>query len=232
MSAKKNNKSNHLKKVLSSNKWNNNPSLDHAYINPNKQKIRGWKRRVRFLNNWGTAILNPPENFFQTNREYVYKRYRMYPWYNFYKHRQPPLWFFNILIEHFVRAYENWEKVFHESKEPYDLYLEIYDPHYILSEIECRKMKDHGDKYFFWPPSAATKSFPFDRFQSRACDLSAFEWELHIEEDFLFESELEDRETTANKLINNGYIKYDSENGIYYAKAIGDVWMGRRKKNK
>ena len=69
--------------------WN-----DLGYIDPNKWKIRGWKRRLKFLHNWGDWILTPDSAHWDSSSGYAYERYKVYPWYSFFKHREPPLWFF------------------------------------------------------------------------------------------------------------------------------------------
>lgn len=120
-----------------------------------------------------------PNNF----RTYPFTRdrYTVYPWYNFYKHREPPLWFFREIIMRLVIAFDSWEKIFIQREEPYDLFIRIYDPHYILSDIHCVKMEQQGDKYLYWPPSEVSKNFPFDKFGCKDYNLSKFDWELRVE---------------------------------------------------
>ena len=211
-------------------KWRNKSSIDTGYLDPNKWKIRGWNRRLRFLHFWGGWILTPDLKNWHSSDDYIYERYKIYPWYRFGKHRQPPLWFFKELIKQFVGAYDNWDKIFKERKEPYDLFVGIYNPHFILSKVECRRMEENGDKYEYWPFSKVNKPFPFDKFQSNAYDLTKFDWELCIEEDVIFESEFEDSETNEQVLLSKGYEKRENQHGVYFAKRIGDVWMGRKKK--
>jgi hypothetical protein len=229
-------KRNRLRTLIDLKKWYANP--ENGYIDPNKWKIRGWKRRVEYLNRWGNDIQKPYTGFlkitsgYNTDRPgsypYMRERYAVYPWYNFYKHRQPPLWFFKIIIGYFVSAFDKWDTTFAEYNEPYDVFIQIYDPHFIESEIHCVKMEEEGDRYDYWPVSEITKPFPFNKFGSSAYDLSKFDWELRIEEDIV-DDDFEYNGWNETKLFKNGYVKHAYEDRAYYTKPIGDVWVGRKK---
>ena len=202
---------------------------DNFYVNPNKKKVRGWGRKISELDNWGKAIFYPDLGGWNNGGEYTYDRYRQWPWYTFYGERHPPLWFFRELLKQYVSAYDNWDRIFRERNEPYDLQIEIHDSNYILSALECRRVQEWGHKHYYHPPAKVQRTFPINKFRSKKYDLSGFKWELCVEEDVIFESDLKWRERTKESLLNGGYAEYENHQGdVYFAKRTGDVWVGRK----
>src|ERR1700744_1323889 len=107
------------------------------YYSSRRKKIRGWKRRIKQLNAWGNRIQNPYLGRFKEVGDYTYDRCILYPFYTLEK-RQPPLWFYKIMVKKFAEACFEWNKVFEALKSPYDLQLWLYDPSFMWSEIICR----------------------------------------------------------------------------------------------
>ncbi len=196
----------------------------------NTKKIRGWKRRVKHLNRWGEQIKQPYTNYFVTDRgRYTYERYTVAPFYNAVK-RNPPLWFYKLIIAKLVTAYHEWIKTFDRLGVPFDLQLWLYDPAYIRSEIICYKMQQPDERKRFSWESALEKPFPFDKLGSEHYDLHAFEWILADDEHIWFEDDLEDADFTSSDLLSDGYTTKQQPDGtIYYAKRLGDIWIGRHK---
>jgi hypothetical protein len=200
------------------------------YYHSNHKKIRGWKRRIRQIDVWGEGIKKPYLKFFNETGDYTYDRCTLYPFYALEK-RHPPLWFYKLIIAKFIAAHKEWEKIFNDLNIAYDLQIWLYDPSYIRSEIICRKVEKKGDIIMYAWESKLKKTFPYGQFALNNVDLKQFEWVLTDEELVTFESELEDEGFTADELLADGYVKKDSgENGFYYAKRIGDLWIGRKKR--
>ena len=200
------------------------------HYNSQRKKIRGWKRRVEHLNWWGEQIKQPYTKYFITERgRHTYERYRVSPFYRLIK-RQPPLWFYKLIIAKIVAAYDNWQQTFDDLGIPYDLQLWIYDPDFIRSEIICYKMEEAGERKQFSWESTVDKPFPYNKFASKFYDLNKFEWLLADDEPIQFEDDCEDADFTVEDLLKEGYVKKEQNNGgIYYAKRLGDIWIGRRK---
>lgn len=196
----------------------------------NRKKIRGWKRRIRQLNRWGDYIQKPDMQYFDRSGGYTYDRCTMDPFYRLVK-RHPPLWFYRLIINKFISACHNWQRVFNDSGLNYDLQLQLYDPSYILSKIICYRVEDKNDRITFAWENDDEKPFPYRKFNNPAL-LEQFDWVLADEELVVFESELEDEDYTAEELLADKYVAKESEkHGIYYAKRIGDIWIGRMKIN-
>jgi hypothetical protein len=196
--------------------------------NANSKKIRGWKRRVKQINAWGEQIKVPQLGNFYQRGGYTYERCILYPFYVLEK-RQPPLWFYKLIVSKFLIAYFHWEEVFEKINVPYDLQLWIYDPNYMWSEIICQRVDSISERHDYFPMSDLNKSFPFKKFDNPYS--TKFKWQLADEETMILESELEDEGFTEEELIGTGYIKKQHDHyGAYFAKRLGDVWVGHKKR--
>lgn len=182
------------------------------------------------MERWGESIKEPYLKYFISNHDsHTYNRCYLYPFYALDK-RHPPLWFFKLILSKFVAAYFEWEKVFNQIGLPYDLQLWLYDPAHIRSEITCYRMNEQGERRRFAWESKLEKPFPYHKFVSPLFDLEQFDWILADDEDVIWEDDLDINETTDAKLIDEDFIRKEAgRNEIYYAKRVGDIWMGRRK---
>ncbi|WP_428330579.1 hypothetical protein [Mucilaginibacter sp.] len=198
--------------------------------NPKQKKIRGWKRRIKQLERWGESIKQPYLKYFLTESgRHTYERCYLSPFYRLDK-RQPPLWFYKLIVAKFILAFNKWEQTFKELNIPHDLQLWLYDPAYISSEIICHKMKQPGEFKRFSCESDIERQFPFEWFANAKYDLTLFDWILADDELVHFESDLEYADFSGQDLFADGYAKMVQEDGTaYYNKRIGDIWIGRRR---
>ena len=195
-----------------------------------KKKIRGWKRRVRQVEEWGEDIKEPIIDWFiQPTTRDIYRRCNISPFYNATK-RHPPIWFYKIIIEQFIVAYKHWKQKFDELGVPYDLQLLIYDPAYIKSEIACWKVGELNQRIKYSWESSTIKAFPYKTLGSKLYNLHDFEWILADDEHVHFESDFEYADFTAEELLNEGNIKkVQGDDEVYYSYRHGDIWIGRYK---
>ena len=203
--------------------------MNRPYHSP-RNKIRGWKRRIRQIDRWGEDLKQPYLGYFLSESgRYTYERCYLSPFYRLDK-RHPPLWFYKLIIAKFVEAYNAWEKVFEKSGIPHDLQLWLYDPSYIESEIICYKMQEHGEHMKLGWEAKEHKPFPYQKFAGKGYDLNAFEWVLAEENNVIWDDDFDYADFTLDEILADGYEKRELENGrVYYAKRIGDEWIGRRK---
>lgn len=198
--------------------------------NSQKKKIRGWKRKIRQLNQWGENIKQPNVAYFLSeNSRHIYQRCYLSPFYHLYK-QQPPLWFYKLIIDKFITAFYSWDQLFKRLNVPYDLQLWLYNPSFISSEIICHKMKDYGEvKRFTWE-SDLIKEFPYEKLKIAGHDLYQFDWILADDAHVHFEDDFEYSDFTATDLLDDGYVKKVQNDSVaYYTKRVGDIWIGRQK---
>jgi hypothetical protein len=196
-------------------------------MNLNKKKIRGWKRRVKILNAWGERILGvDPDVLNEYGR--AYQKCIIDPFYRFDK-RHPPLWFFKLIVGKLVIAFDAWGEVFKGNGQPYDLQLWIYEPNYIWSQLVCKKVDVNNKKYNYFSEMENQYAFPFEKFaNSNPEHLKTFDWARCAEQTYVDQYDIDEGYYTVDELIHNGYEKQTHQNGeIYYAKIIGNVWVGR-----
>jgi hypothetical protein len=218
-----------LRHIAKSHKWRTETGNADIYVPSNKNKIRGWKRKANALNDWGNAIQLPYLKYWNNGSNYMDAGYKAYPWYGFYGYRHPPIWFLKTLLQHLVCAYDKWNQVLKERNEPFDLFIELHDPNYILTELSCKRTDAFGIETYYWPPSEKQKPFPHNKFALKNYDITVFDWKLCDEEDYVFEDDVYWRNTTIEKLLSKGYYKTQTAKGeTYYAKKTGEVWIGRK----
>lgn len=192
-----------------------------------RKKIRGWKRRIRQVHQWGEQINSPDLRRFELSG-YTYDRCTLYPFYTLEK-RQPPLWFYKKIISKLVAAYNNWTKIFSDLEISYDLHIWLYDPDYIRSEIICYKTEAAGKTIRLNSEVQTNEPFPYNKFADANYDLHQFNWSFATDDDVFFEHEFKDADFTAKDLLNNGYELNFKENGTrYYFKQLNIIWVGRK----
>ena len=196
----------------------------------NKKKIRGWRRRAKILEWWGEWICKPHLLSFES-RGKIYEKCIIDPFYRLEK-RQPPLWFFKIIVSKLVVAFENWNKTFKELDQPYDLQLWIYEPHFIYSQLVCDRLHDGKIKVNYFDSMKNQYEFPFEKFSNgNINELKKFEWIRCAEETYIEQYDIDEGDFTLEDILADGYEKGNYNNGdIYYSKIIGNVWVGRVKK--
>ncbi len=195
---------------------------------PTRKKIRGWKRRIRQIDRWGEWIKSPDLKYFEKSG-YTYERCTLSPFYMIVR-RNPPLWFYKLIVSKFITAYKIWAVELDQTGIPYDLMLWLYDPAFIQSEIISYKVEHEGDRARFSWESDVQKPFPYSKFNHPLYNLNEFEWMLADDENVTFLSEM-DEKSDLDWYINNGYVKKVQKEGeIYYAKRTGNIWMGRLKR--
>jgi len=196
---------------------------------PDRKKIRGWKRRIKHINAWGEYIKQPYLKSFNNPGDYTYERSIISPFYRLVK-RQPPLWFYKLIITKLANAYLDWKKIFNELGIPYDLQIWLYDPKFIQSEIIGYVVENKSDRARYRWSEEEQKPFPYHKFSTDDTLLKKFDWLLFNDELVTFESELEYEDFNAEDMLAEGYVKKESDkHGYYYAKRIGDRWVGRLK---
>ena len=202
--------------------------MKNYYNNVSRKKIRGWKRRVRQIEDWGKSIKQPNIEWFE-RRGYTYERCYLHPFYVAEK-RHPPMWFYKLIIAKFLATYDNWNIAFNEHGKPFDIEFSLFDPSFIRSQLKCYKVDAPGEQLRFAWESDPNKPFPYQKFASPLYNLFNYEWILAAEENIIFQSDIDYDDLDVNEYLADGYIKKaQGDNEVYYAQRIGDRWIGRRK---
>jgi len=202
--------------------------MKNYYNNVSRKKIRGWKRRIKQLDEWGELIKEPNIQWFE-RQGCTYERCYLHPFYVAAK-RHPPMWFYKLIIAKFLTAMNSWMKAFNESGKPYDLEFSLYDPSFIRSELSSWGVPQQGEKKRFAWESDLNKPFPYQKFASPLYDLYDYEWILADEENIIFQSDIDYDGLDVNEYLADGYVKkIQRGDEVYYAQRIGDIWIGRRK---
>jgi hypothetical protein len=202
--------------------------MKNYYNKVSRKKIRGWKRRIKQIDDWGESIKRPNIEWFE-RRGYTYERCCLHPFYVAEK-RHPPMWFYKLIIAKFLVAYDNWILVLNDRGKPFDIEISLFDPSFIRSQLKCYEVDEFGERLSFAWESNLTKPFPYAKFGSPLYNLYDYEWTLADEENIIFQSDIDYDGLDVNEYLADGYIKKtQGGNEVYYAQRIGDRWIGRRK---
>lgn len=205
-------------------------------MNPfiNKKKVRGWKRQVAKINSWYHQVKTPDLSLLDEYRD-EYVKIWIDPWYRL-KKRNPPIWYFKLILDKFQSIFDDWEKAYKEYSKPYDLQIWLFDNSYISSEVVCAPVDKEGelrDNYFY--DCDQSIEFPEWKYQSTHFDPSKFSWlrRAHKWQQYEKLDELTNEE--IQELISEGYekeivFKGEKNENVCYSKVVDYVWVGRLKK--
>lgn len=210
------------------------PNLDY-----NKKKIRGWKRRIKQIEDWKQRYIHLDiEQLERHHRDYV--KLWIHPFYQLTK-RNPPVWYARLIFGAMIEVYESWHKQLKLLNEPFYLKIWLYDPNFISSQIVVafREQLHFYDHTFDLSP--IQKDFPVYQY-GKALYIQKFEWQLAIEADYYSLSELNEdialefRTEKEVKCIQNKAYKQESiqsknDENVLYSIKMGDVWIGEYKTN-
>jgi hypothetical protein len=198
----------------------------------NRKKIRGWRYQIKKIENWYLANYTPnTEKLSSWNDEYI--KIWIDPWYRLVK-RNPPLWYFRLILDKLVNLYDLWNMEFTNEDKPYDLQLWLFENNYIESELVSTRVENKNEKRNnFFIQCKSGRTFPMNKFNSKNFNYLNFEWSLNyatrdyfIKSDNLSESEIKN---LIKRGFNQEIIYKDSENEeVHFWKPYDYVWIGRK----
>ncbi|CAN5257364.1 hypothetical protein BH09BAC1_BH09BAC1_05300 [soil metagenome] len=110
----------------------------------NKKKVRGWNRRMKALRKWSKANALPSVNVLNS-RGHDYVKLWIDPWYRLVR-RNPPHWFFNLMLDELDVIYRHWDTFMQSNGEPYDLQIWITYPDLMGSQVVVDIMAKIGEE--------------------------------------------------------------------------------------
>lgn len=203
----------------------------------NKKKIRGWKRRIKQIEQWKQQHIElDTEQLGSIHRDYV--KLWIDPFYRL-RRRNPPVWYSRLLLEAMIEVYQSWSQRMKGLNEPFYLKMWLYNPHFINSQIvvafrDCLSYYDHT-----FDISNDKKKFP-SHLYGNILGLSQFKWHIAIDSDDYWLSDLKediglgfrtdkDIEVIKKRSYKHETVKLRSgEDTVYHVK-VGDVWVGEIK---
>lgn len=199
----------------------------------NKKKVRGWKRRIREVEEWKRNYLHLDiEELNLSQRRYV--KIWLDPWSRLIK-RTPPVWFSRIILQALLDIYKAWYEKLEGLGEPFYLKIWLFNPNFIHSQVVCAIGDAFHNYDNTFDKGTYKKDFPANL--SNIPDISLFVWEQCIDSNMYWESELQDNiadgyETIANynnivrRSYESGQMKLSYGDDTFYKINVGDVWLG------
>ncbi|WP_042163504.1 hypothetical protein [Paenibacillus gorillae] len=203
----------------------------------NIKKIRGWKRRIKQIEQWKLDYIHLDIEQLKSNqRDYV--KLWIDPFYRLTR-RNPPMWYSRLLLEAMIEVYRSWYQQMKGLNEPFYLKIWLYNPHFIHSQIvvafrECLNFYDHT-----FDKSTDHKAFPANLYGG-ILGLEQLKWELAVDsEDYCLSGLQEDielgfrtakdMEAIQRKAYKCETVKLSFGEDTVYNVRVGDVWLGEMK---
>lgn len=200
----------------------------------NKKKIRGWRRRIKQIDQWKQRFIDlDMEEMFRSNRDYV--KLWIDPFFRLTR-RNPPIWYSRLLLEAMIEVYQSWYEQMQRLNEPFYLKIWLYHPNFIHSQIvvafrDCLHFYDNT-----FEKSNDKKAFP-SQLYGKIAGLQDFKWELALESEYYRLAELQadvsmglrtDKsiEVIKNKAYKHEIVKVSTGEDTVYSVKLGDVWLG------
>ncbi|WP_340021254.1 hypothetical protein MHI24_19885 [Paenibacillus sp. FSL K6-1096] len=140
----------------------------------NKKRIRGWKRRVKQIDQWKKWFMHLDlEELQTTQRDYV--KLWIDPFYRLNR-RNPPVWYSRLLLEAMIEVYHSWSRQMAGLNEPFYLRIWFYHPNFIQSQIVVafRDALHFYDNTF--EAGSGSQTFPWELYGT-VSGLQDFIWE-------------------------------------------------------
>lgn len=196
-----------------------------------RQKIRGWKRRVKEIDQWKAYCMKlDVRQLERYSRDYV-KLYSL-SFYSLLKRYVLPLWYKRLIIQALIDVHDSWKQTLEELGEPYYLKIWIFEKDILHSQVvvSYREMLNFYDNSFgeVEKVEALPEELTFNNAEElqwqKGFDLISFSEEELIEDinDGLYTiEEVQSIKESAN------WISEISGDRFYVIKN-GAVWLGER----
>lgn len=199
----------------------------------NLSKIRGWRRRVRQLDQWLEKFQQPDLNGLNQYFDAFVKIW-IDPWYRLQK-TNPPLRYFHLILDRFSIMYDRWQTAVSQAPFDTDLQLWIFEKNYIESELVCARVDTSGElRNNYFDPCPEKRSFPASKFDGKGFLSEEWNWTLFYASNHYFAKmdSLSDKE--IQNLLDNGFAEEivfpgQKMEDRHFSKPYDYVWVGRKK---
>lgn len=140
----------------------------------NRKKVRGWKRRVRQLEQFRLAHRElDVEALRRGGRHYV--KIWLDPWRRLVP-RNPPYWYRRRIVAAFIDILDAWRERLEAAGEPYYLELWLFHPDFHDTQVVAAVGEQIDYYLMLFNPTVDAPARPPAEYMDAACDLSRFHW--------------------------------------------------------
>jgi hypothetical protein len=196
------------------------------------QKIRGYNRRIKQIEQWKQRCLHLDVNSLQ-EQERNYVKIAIHPWNGLSFKRsmfpEPTGIVKQNILSGLLDIYESWKTQLEALHQPYYLKLWLYEPRFSQSQVVCAVGNGlHWyDQTFF--KSDETQTIDLTRYGVLRERLQRYSWSLHLDED---NYDIDDLEEPAVRSVlakpHRIETNADSNSGKMVFVKRGSVWLGER----
>ncbi|MGL9727032.1 hypothetical protein [Enterococcus sp. DIV0756] len=196
-----------------------------------RQKIRGWKRRVKEIDHWKTSNMSLDLGLLEEySRDYV--KLGSLSFYSLFRKYDLPSWYKRLIVQALVDVFDSWKQTLDELDEPYYLKIWIFDKDILHSQV----VASYREKLNFYENTFAeierVESLPEELAHKKANELL---WRKGFDLVSLSENELQEDFNDGFYTLEEVQSIRDSANCIseisddkFYVIKNGIVWLGER----
>lgn len=189
------------------------------------------KSHARKIYEWYEEYRTPPAHAIGEERDHFVGAW-ITPFYHF-PYRNPSQETCLEILSAFSLMYDDWDKAFAESGQPYDLQLWIYDLHFLDCQLVCSPVDQTGDiRDNYFHPCPEQYLFPSEKYSKYLhFDPEEFHWTTFEARSYLFEKMNNLNEKRIKRFLNQGWRE---DNALLQGRErafwnIYDfVWVGRK----
>ncbi|MGG5316297.1 hypothetical protein [Enterococcus sp. AZ072] len=194
-----------------------------------KQKIRGWKRRVRDIERWKAYYLYLDLDLLKKyDRDYV--KLSSLSFYSLFRKYDLPTWYKRLIIQALIDVYNSWKHELEKLDEPYYLKVWIFEADILHSQV----VASYKERLSFYDTTFVgiekVKSLPEKFTAKNTSDLSwykGFEVIVWSEVDLL--EDISDGFYTVEEvqsIRDSAYSISETSEDTYYIHKGDAVWLG------
>lgn len=200
-------------------------SLKRTY---KKQKIRGWKRKVKELERWKNRCIDLDIDIFTSNTRFYVKIW-LHPFYSLNTYTLPN-WYKRQIVKALEEIYESWKRTMDTFNEPYYLKIWIFEKDFIRSQVvvSFRETVDFYERTFDLVTTG--KSLPL---YLRVREVEKLAWSEGIDVAIWSEGELIENvkinlysEKEAEEIRKAAYYVEQRGDDLIYVLKNDVVWIG------
>lgn len=139
------------------------------------KEVRGWKRRIRQLEQFRLAHRELNVEALRRGRGVRYVKIWLDPWSRL-EPRNPPYWYRRRILAALIDILGAWREQLERMGEPYYLALWLFDPDFHRSQVVAAAGESIEYYRTLFEPAAGTPAHPPAAYRDAAYDLDSLRW--------------------------------------------------------
>lgn len=192
----------------------------------NRKKVRGWKRRIRHLEQFRLAYRELDVEALRHGRGVQYVKIWLDPWSRL-EPRNPPYWYRRRILAALIDILGAWREQLERMGEPYYLALWLFDPDFHRSQVVAAAGESIEYYRTLFEPAEGAPAQPPAEYRDAAYDLDGLRWQAgQVIDAELASSYDDDFQALARLVPTADRIQQTADGDTLLIFHRGLVWLG------